>query len=138
MIELWFLAYILFDPGKKFLSCDTAWNGKLQFQRAGTTTRDIVTIIGEIKLKPSKVKDTLSNKTSIPLYDYITFDGKRKYQPDISMATVDLAGKLSYRDVVKTTELFIDISPTPTTINQRVVEYGERIPINSENANLSL
>jgi hypothetical protein len=32
----------------------------------------------------------------------------------------------------------IDIAPTPTTINQRVIEYGEKIPINSENANISV
>ena len=29
MIELCFLAYILFDPGKKFLSCDPACYPKI-------------------------------------------------------------------------------------------------------------
>ena len=31
MIELCFLAYILFDPGKKFLSCDPAWTDKFSY-----------------------------------------------------------------------------------------------------------
>jgi len=123
-------------------SCDTTkhqqGNGQAQYQRAGTTTRKIITMVGELNLRLSKVKDTDNNTTSIPFYQCITFDGKRMYQPDIAMATVDLAGKLSYRDVVKAVSLLIDIAPTPTTINQRVIEYGEKIPINSENANISV
>lgn len=86
-------------------------NGQAQYQRAGTTTRKIITMVGELNLRLSKVKDTDNNTTSIPFYQCITFDGKRMYQPDIAMATVDLAGKLSYRDVVKAVSLLIDIAP---------------------------
>jgi hypothetical protein len=96
-------------------SCDTTkhqqGNGQAQYQRAGTTTRKIITMVGELNLRLSKVKDTDNNTTSIPFYQCITFDGKRMYQPDIAMATVDLAEKLSYRDVVKAVSLLIDIAP---------------------------
>lgn len=111
-------------------------NGQKQFRRAGTTTRNPVTILGELNLRLSKVKDKNNNTTSIPLYQSIIFDGKRKFQPDIAMLTVDMAEKLSYRDVAKEVSLFIDVVPTPTTINQRVIEYGEKIPIKSENKNI--
>jgi len=113
-------------------------NGQKPFQRAGTTTRSPVTIFGELDLRLSKVKNISNNTTSIPLYQSIAFDGKRKFQPDIGIVVVDLSQKLSYRDVVTEVSLFFDVVPTPTTINQRVVEYGEKIPIKTENGKISV
>ncbi len=47
--------------------------------------------------------DADTNKTYKPIYDIVDFEGKKVYQEDISMF------------------------PSPCTVNQRVIEYGEKI-----------
>ena len=48
MIELWFLAYILFDSGKKFLSCDPACLAffLIVFRRRSNGVRIYFTVTG--------------------------------------------------------------------------------------------
>lgn len=74
-----------------------------------------------------KVVDTEANRTLKPIYDIIDFGGKSVYQEDISMIAVELATKMTYRDTVKEGKFITEDFPSPCTVNQRVIEYGEKI-----------
>lgn len=102
-------------------------NGKNRHQRGGTCSRDPVTAIGKLNIKLHKVVDADTNKTLKPIYDIVDFEGKRVYQEDISMISVELATKMTYRDTVKEGKFITKDFPSPCTVNQRVIEYGEKI-----------
>lgn len=102
-------------------------NGENRYQRGGTCSRDPVTAIGKLNIKLHKVVDADTNKTFKPIYDIIDFEGKRVYQEDISMISVELATKMTYRDTVKEGKFITKDFPSPCTVNQRVIEYGAKI-----------
>ena len=102
-------------------------NGENCYQRSGTFDRDPVTAIGKLNLKLHKVVDKEANKIFKPIYDILDFEGKRIYQEDISMIAVELATKMTYRDTVKEGKFITQDFPSPCTVNQRVIEYGEKI-----------
>lgn len=102
-------------------------NGENRYQRGGTCSRDPVTAIGKLNIKLHKVVDADTNKILKPIYDIVDFGGKRVYQEDISMISVELATKMTYRDTVKEGKFITKDFPSPCTVNQRVIEYGEKI-----------
>lgn len=71
--------------------------------------------------------DTAANKILKPIYDAVDFAGKKRYQEDISMISVELATKMTYRDTVKEGKFITKDFPSPCTVNLRVIEYGEKI-----------
>jgi hypothetical protein len=68
-------------------------NGENRYQRGGTCSRDPVTAIGKLNIKLHKVVDADTNKILKPIYGIVDFEGKRIYQEDISMISVELATK---------------------------------------------
>jgi hypothetical protein len=102
-------------------------NGENRYQRGGTCSRDPVTAIGKLNIKLHKVVDADTNKIYKPIYDIVDFEGKKVYQEDISMISVELATKMTYRDTVKEGKFITKDFPSPCTVNQRVIEYGEKI-----------
>lgn len=101
-------------------------NGKKRHQRAGTTTRTATTSAGEHEVTLQQVHDTAEESYFRPVEDAIGFDGKKHYQEDVSMYSVELATKMSYRDAAAEGELFTPML-SPSTINRRVIEYGEQL-----------
>jgi len=102
-------------------------NGNKRYQRAGTSGRNPVTSVGELSLWLHKVKDNETGRTFKPVEEVIEFDGKRVYQEDISTIGVELATKMTYRDVSKEAKLFLNKFPSASTVNMRVIEYGAKI-----------
>jgi hypothetical protein len=100
-------------------------NCENRYQRGGTCSRYPVTAIGKLNIKLHKLVDADANKTYKPIYDIVDFEGKRVYQEDISMISVELATKMTYRDAMKEGKFIIKDFPSPCTVNQRVIEYGE-------------
>ncbi len=98
--------------------------GGKRYRRAGTKERHPVTCVGRLDLKLHRVKDTRTNKTFRPIEYVVEFDGRKVYQEDISMISAELATKMSYRDAATEGGLFT-IMPSPSTINRRVIQYGE-------------
>lgn len=102
-------------------------NGENRYRRGGTSEREPVTAVGKLNVTLHKVVDTEANKTFKPINNVVDFEGKRIYQEDISMIAVELATKMTYRDTVKEGKFITKDFPSPYTVNQRVVEYGEKI-----------
>ena len=108
-------------------------NGKNRYRRGGTSDREPVTAVGKLNITLHKVVDTEANKTFKPINNVVDFEGQRIYQEDISMISVELATKMTYRDTVKEGKFITKDFPSPCTVNQRVIEYGEKIQeFNSE------
>ncbi|WP_394342646.1 ISH6 family transposase [Saliphagus sp. LR7] len=107
-------------------------NGNERFQRsATTTTRSAVTTAGEHEFTLDYVEDTAlgqNDETSHfrPIEDLIDFDGKKRYQQDISAQAVDLATTLSYRDAASHGDGF-EKMPSPDTIQRRVTQCGRNL-----------
>jgi hypothetical protein len=99
-----------------------------RYRRAGTRERHPVTCVGRLDLRLHLVEDRLKakNKTFRPVEDVIGFDGRKVYQEDISMVSAELAAKMTYRDAAAEGKLFT-LMPSPSTINRRVISYGEMI-----------
>jgi hypothetical protein len=105
-------------------------NGNERFQRSATSTRSAVTTAGEHEFTLDYVKDTATGETESshfrPIEDLIDFDGKKRYQQDISAQSVDLATTLSYRDAASHGDGIFS-KPSPDTIQRRVEEYGSKL-----------
>ncbi|MFT4957764.1 MAG: hypothetical protein ACI9EZ_001082, partial [Halobacteriales archaeon] len=105
-------------------------NGDNRFQRAGTDTRKAVTTAGEHEFTLHYVEDTAADNDESsyfrPVEDVLAFDGQNRYQQDISAKSVDLATSLSYRDAADHGDGFPSM-PSPTTINRRAREYGNKL-----------
>jgi hypothetical protein len=54
------------------------------------------------------------------------------------MMSVDFAQKMSYRDTVEELTIVIPVVPSRMTINKQVMEFGESIEINPENASMQV
>jgi hypothetical protein len=114
----------------------TKKTGTEKYVHAGTSVRKAITSVGQLNLKVSRVKDIEQNRIIKPVLETIRFAGKQKYQPDIVMMSVDFAQKLSYRDTVEELSIVIPVVPSRMTINKQVMEFGESIKINPENASM--
>ena len=86
-----------------------------------------MTSVGKLNLRLHMVKDKEEEKSFKPVEDRIEFDGKKVYQEDISVASAELATKMTYRDAVNEGKQFIKDFPSACTINRRVIQYGEKI-----------
>ena len=102
-------------------------NGENHYRRGGTSERGPVTAVGKLNITLHKVVDTEANKTFKPINNVVDLDGKKIYQEDISMIAVELATKITYRDIVKEGKFITKDFPSPCTVNARVIEYGEKI-----------
>ena len=102
-------------------------NGENRYQRGGTSKRGPVTAVGKLNVTLHKVVDTEAKKTFKPINSVVDLDGKKIYQEDISMIAVELATKMTYRDTVKEGKFITKDFPSPCTVNNRVIEYGEKI-----------
>jgi hypothetical protein len=100
-------------------------NGRKRYRRGGTKKRCPKTVAGELNLKLHQVIDTHANRVFRPVEDVIEFDGRKVYQEDISMISVELATKMSYRDAVTEGKLFTKM-PSPSTVNRRAIQYGKK------------
>jgi len=116
----------------------TKKSGNESYVRAGTSERKLITSVGQLNLKVNRVKDIPHNRIIKPVLETIRFAGKQKYQPDIVMMSVDFAQKLSYRDTVEELSIVIPVVPSRMTINKQVMEFGESIDINPENASMQV
>jgi len=116
----------------------TKITGNKRYARAGTFKRKPITSVGQLNLKVNRVKDIDQNRIIKPVLETIRFAGKQKYQPDIVMMSVDFAQKLSYRDTVEELSIVIPVVPSRMTINKQVMEFGESIKINPENASMQV
>lgn len=105
-------------------------NGNERFQRSATSTRSAVTTAGEHEFTLDYVEDTATGDDEAahfrPIEEAINFDGKKRYQQDISAQAVDLATTLSYRDAASHGDGFETMS-SPDTIHRRVKEYGRKL-----------
>lgn len=103
-------------------------NGEKRYTRAGTKKKHPVTNVGRLNLKLHLVEDHLrdKNKTFRPVEDIISFDDRKVYQEDISLTSAELATKMTYRDAATEGRLFTE-TPSPSTINRRVIQYGKQI-----------
>jgi hypothetical protein len=105
-------------------------NGNERFQRSATCTRSAVTTAGEHTFTLDYVEDTAAGDGEQshfrPIEDLIQFDGKKRYQEDISAKAVDLATTLSFRDAASAGDGF-EKMPSPDTIHRRVKEYGTKL-----------
>lgn len=105
-------------------------NGTKRFQRSATSTRSAVTTAGEHQFTLDYVEDTATDDENPshfrPIEDLVDFDGKKRYQQDITAHSVDLATTLSYRDAASHGDGF-DKMPSPDTIQRRVEEYGDEL-----------
>ena len=116
----------------------TKITGNERSARAGTFKRKPITSVGQLNLKVNRVKDIDQNRIIKPVLETIRFAGKQKYQPDIVMMSVDFAQNLSYRDTVEELSIVIPVVPSRMTINKQVMEFGESIKINPENASMQV
>jgi len=105
-------------------------NGTKRFQRSATCTRSAVTTAGEHTFTLDYVEDTAASEDEQshfrPVENFIQFDGKKRYQEDISLKTADLATALSYRDAASAGDGF-EKMPSPDTIQRRVKDYGQKL-----------
>jgi len=105
-------------------------NGTERFQRSATCTRSAVTTAGEHTFTLDYVEDTTAGEDEQshfrPVENLIQFDGKKRYQEDISVKAVDLATTLSYRDAASAGDGF-EKMPSPDTIQRRVKDYGQKL-----------
>jgi len=109
--------------------CGKRYERNKECTRASAKWRTIGTIFGSIILPIRRVRDKRTGKIRKPLKERVDFNGKKRYQKDISWACIDMSTKLTYRDCRKEAELFVPDVPSPRTICRRVQE----IPIEKEN-----
>ena len=106
-------------------------NGDKRFQRAATKTRSAVTTAGDHEFNLTYVEDTAADPDEDtyfrPVEDVLNFDGQNQYQPDIAATSVELATDLSYRDAASHGDGIFEQMPSPTTINDRLIEYGTKL-----------
>jgi len=106
-------------------------NGNKRFQRAATKTRSAVTTAGDHEFSLTYVEDSLADPDEDtyfrPVEDIIDFDGQNQYQPDIVAKGVEFATDLSYRNAATHGDGIFERMPSPTTINERVIEYGSKL-----------
>lgn len=106
-----------------------------RYQRAGPKERHPITSVGKLDLDLNRIKDNRTGRVFKPIEDVIEFHGKKHYQEDISMISVELATKMTYRDAVLEGKLFTKM-PSASTINRRAIEYGKKIQrLNSKEVN---
>jgi len=101
-----------------------------RYLRAGTSEKKIVTSVGSITLKMTKVRDVQENRIWKPLADVVKFAGKQLYQPDISMISIDFVQKLSYRDTTEELGIVIPDVPSRMTINNRIKQMSGLLEVN--------
>lgn len=101
-------------------------NGRTRYQRAGTTTKTIVTVLGRSELTLSYVYDTAEESYFRPIEDTIQFNGQKRYQQCISTKAATLATKNSYRDATIVGNEFVE-APSASTINRRVHQLGTQL-----------
>jgi|AntDeeMinimDraft_5_1070356.scaffolds.fasta_scaffold15020_1 transposase-like protein len=105
-------------------------NGTKRFKRSASSTRSAVTTAGEHEFALDYVKDTAPRDGEPshfrPIEELIDFEGKKRYQRDISAQSVDLTTTLSYRDAASHGDGF-EKMPSPDTIQRRVKEYGTNL-----------
>ncbi|MDO9326411.1 MAG: transposase [Methanoregula sp.] len=112
----------------------TKKSGNERYLRSGTSEKKLITSVGQLNIKVNRVKDIYHNRIIKPVLEMIRFAGRQKFQPDLVMICVDFAQKLSYRDTVEELTLVVPVVPSRMTINKQVMELGESIEINPENA----
>jgi len=104
-----------------------AHNKEEPYDRAGNGSRTIVTKVGELKLKPSKIKDNVTGEVFKPVLSFLGVEPYKRYSDDVSFTCVDVATKSTYRDAKYILENFFDKVMSPSTINRRVKELGVEI-----------
>jgi hypothetical protein len=104
--------------------CGARYERNREYTRATTKNRTIGTIFGKITFPLKKIRDKRTGKIRAPIAERIDFNGKKRYQKDISWACIDLSTKLTYRDCRREAELFVPDVPSPRTICRRVQEIS--------------
>lgn len=105
-------------------------NGTKRYQRSGTDTRSITTVLGESTLRLTYVEDTTAAEDEQshfrPIEEILTFNGQKQYQQCISFTAATFATKTSYRDAAALGDRLLPML-SPASINRRVIDYGPQL-----------
>lgn len=99
-------------------------NEKMPCERAGTTTRTISTLVGQVTIDVTKVRIRTTRKFRTPLWDHILLAERRIYQDDVCAVGCEFVTKMTYRDAVMEAKRLLPEFPGRNTIQRRLVEFG--------------
>ncbi|MDR0912961.1 MAG: hypothetical protein LBM96_10225 [Methanobrevibacter sp.] len=100
---------------------------EMEYGRAKTSKRKIITLLGEINFKVDKIRNKITGKIFKLVLDQLKIKPYKNYQKDISFVSADIATKNTYHDTIYVMKNFITHTLSPITINHRVIEYGKDI-----------
>lgn len=98
-----------------------------RYRRAGTKERTLGTIFGRITIRVGRVKDLVTGRTIIPVWDDVIINAKKVYQDDIIAASSHSAIRMTYRNTKEITTEFVEGVPSPRTVNRSVIEHGSEL-----------
>jgi hypothetical protein len=78
-----------------------------RYERAGTSNRKIITLLGETDFTVDKIRDTETGKIFKPLLPLLNIEPYKNYQEDIAFTSSDIATKSTYRNTVYIMQNFI-------------------------------
>jgi hypothetical protein len=98
-----------------------------RYKRAGTKRRMLGTRFGIIEIKVSRVLDTWTGKSVIPLWKDIIIKERCLYQLDVIQLSINGTLRMTYRDTNRELSRTIGEVPSPRTINRRVMQEGDEL-----------
>jgi len=106
-------------------------NGERPLQRRGNDTHTAFTTAGGHEFSLHYVENTAADHDESsyfrPVEDVFSFDGQNHYQQDNEATIVDLATSINCRDAADHGNGIFERMPSPTIINRRVREYGDKL-----------
>jgi hypothetical protein len=97
-----------------------------KFKRAGSYTKKVTTLLGNISLKVQKVRNRIDNSIASPILEYLDLK-RRKYSKDLRMKLAEYASKMSYQDASSEFETATGIHVPKRTIHRFVQEIAPRL-----------
>lgn len=97
-------------------------NGR--YRRSGTRTRTLGTRFGKTTITTTRVRDRRTGRHFVPLWTDVRIQPRRTYQEDVVHKAASMAQRMSYRNTREELEHFVQGTPSPMTINRRVIEHG--------------
>lgn len=98
-----------------------------RYRRAGTKWKILGCRFGKFRIKVSRVKDTWTGRTFVPLWKDIIIVPGKIYQKDIIAISNGHAERMTYRDSTNRLDEFVLGAPSPRTINRHVIDYGTEL-----------
>jgi len=97
-----------------------------KFKRAGSYTKKVTTLLGNISFKVQKVRNRIDNSIASPILEYLDLK-RRKYSKDLRVALAEYASKMSYRDASLEFETATGIHVPKRTIHRFVQEIAPKL-----------